>query len=219
MISVILCTYNDSQYLKRALESILIQKIQKEIIVVDDCSTIPIVEESMEIIRKNDIKIIRHTVNKGLSASRNTGIEAAMYDLIIPLDADDYFYPRAFLGLFSGYSVGFDIIYGNMTSGGTVVYPYTGNITKEILLDDNPLFSSSLFTKKIWYKAGGYKVRDGAHYEDWNFWCKCFLSGAIFKHIPVLVYEHTERSDSMLRKLAPNKEQYVKIATEELVDS
>ena len=42
------------------------------------------------------------------------------------------------------------------------------------------------------------------------------MSGFKFKLVPVLVYEHTERPDSMLRTLGKNKDFYVALATEEL---
>lgn len=216
MVTIVICTYNDSQYLSRAIESSLIQCVDKEIIIVDDCSTIPIIIEAMELINSNEIKLIRHTENRGLSAARNTGIAASSNDLIIPLDSDDFFFPRSLSGLLEMASPEFDIFYGLMTSSGRVVRPYTGSINRDVLLKGNPIFSSSLFRKTVWEKIGGYKVRPGPHYEDWNFWCRCYISGFKFKFVPALVYEHTERPDSMLRTLEPNKDMYVKIATEEL---
>lgn len=216
MVSIVICTYNDSQYLPRAIESCLLQKIHKEIIVVDDCSTIPIVPEALELISKNGIRLIRHPENRGLSASRNTGIAASSMGLIIPLDSDDFFFPRSLSGLLEMVSPEFDIYYGLMTCSGRVVRPHTGVINKDVLLRSNPIFSSSLFRKKVWEKVGGYKVRQGPHYEDWNFWCRCYMSGFKFKLVPVLVYEHTERPDSMLRTLGKNKDFYVALATEEL---
>jgi hypothetical protein len=132
------------------------------------------------------------------------------------LDADDYFYARSIKSLLINVEKDYDIFYGIITSGGKVVYPYMGEINREILMKDNPIFCSSLFRKSIWKKVGGYKVRNGPHYEDWNFWCRCYLGGAIFKYVDSLIYEHTERSDSMLRILDPKKEFYRAIATEEI---
>jgi len=221
MVSIIVCTYNDSSYLERALESCLMQNIQKEVILVDDCSTEIMNSDAVKIIEKHSdtIKVIRHSVNRGLSAARNTGIAASQFDFVVTLDADDFFFPRSIRTLLYYASEEYDIFYGLMTSSGELVSPYKDEITKEVLLNQNPIFCSSLFRKKIWTKVGGYKVRDGAHYEDWNFWCRCFMSGAKFKFIPTIVYEHTERSDSMLRTLGKNKSYFCEIATEELRNS
>lgn len=218
MVSIVVCTYNDSNYLPRALKSCIIQNIEKEIILVDDCSTDPMNPEVSRLIEDNKdlITYIRHPVNSGLSASRNTGISASKYDYVIPLDADDFLYPRSLRTLLHFASDYHDIFYGFITSLGKVVYPIKENISMGILLEQNPIFCSSIFRKSIWEKVGGYKVRVGPHYEDWNFWCRCFIAGAKFKYVPTLVYEHTERPDSMLRTLALDKDKYVKIATEEL---
>jgi glycosyltransferase involved in cell wall biosynthesis len=216
MVSIIVCTYNDSQYLPRALKSCLMQNVEKEVVLVDDCSTRPIVEEAMNLVRKFGVRFIRHPKNSGLSAARNTGIKHSKYDLVIPMDADDYFFPDAVKNLYKEVDDEHGIYYGNLLSMGHVAIPETGLITKARLLDSNPLFSSSLYKKEVWEKVGGYKVREGAHYEDWNFWCRAYIAGIKFKYVPTLVYEHVERSDSMLRKLHNDKEMYVKIATEEL---
>lgn len=221
MISIVVCTYNDSDYLVRALESCLLQNVPKEIILVDDCSSEPMNPGVIRLIEDNKdaIRYIRHPVNFGLSAARNTGIAVANNEFIITLDADDFFFPRSLRTLLYYSSKDFDIFYGLMTSSGKLVYPHKGEITKPVLLAQNPIFCSSMFRKSIWEKVGGYKVRIGPHYEDWNFWCKCFLAGAKFKFIPTLVYEHTERPDSMLRFLGKNKDFYVALATEVLRDS
>lgn len=218
MVSIIVCTYNDSQFLGRALRSCLMQNIQKEIILVDDCSTEPMNPEVLQLLEehKETITKIRHPVNAGLSAARNTGIAASNNDLIITLDADDFFFPRSIKTLAHYASKDHDIFYGFMTSSGKVVMPYRGEITRDVLLTQNPIYCSSLFRKSIWEKVSGYKMRRGAHYEDWNFWCKCFIAGAKFQYIPTLVYEHTERPDSMLRTLGVDRDKYVAIATEEL---
>lgn len=218
MVSIVVCTYNDSQFLPRALKSCLLQDIQKEIILIDDCSTVPIIQEVMRLVTKYNIKVIRHSNNKGLSASRNTGISISKYDLVIPLDADDYFFPTALKELVAEVDTTHGIYYGNLLSVGHVVEPETGKLTKARLMESNPLFSSSLYKKSVWQKVGGYKVREGAHYEDWNFWCRAYMAGVKFKYVPTLVYEHVERSDSMLRKLHDDKNIYVNIATEELQD-
>lgn len=88
VISVVIPLYNKEHHIKRAIDSVLCQKIQDfELIIVDDGST----DKSAEIVRSiNDerIKLIRQE-NAGVSAARNRGIEEAKADLVAFLDADD----------------------------------------------------------------------------------------------------------------------------------
>lgn len=90
LVSVIVPVYNVERYLDECLNSIRQQTYENlEIIVVEDCST----DKSLEVLSKylNDqrIKLIRHEKNSGLSAARNTGIDAAKGDYIIFVDSDD----------------------------------------------------------------------------------------------------------------------------------
>jgi glycosyltransferase involved in cell wall biosynthesis len=91
--TVVIPLYNKENYVKNTIESVLNQSFEDfEIIIVEDCST----DNSKKIVRgidSNKIKIIQHPVNKGLSASRNTGIKSASSDYIAFLDADDLWKP------------------------------------------------------------------------------------------------------------------------------
>ena len=51
-----------------------------------------VIAEKLIMYQGDDITfvIIRHNINKGISAVRNTGIKAAKGDLIYFIDSDDY---------------------------------------------------------------------------------------------------------------------------------
>ena len=87
--SVIIPLYNKENFVLNTLKSVMNQTFTDyEIIIIEDCST----DKSLEIVSKikNDtIRIIRHEKNKGLSASRNTGIKNANANYLAFLDADD----------------------------------------------------------------------------------------------------------------------------------
>lgn len=89
VVSVIVPTYNRPQLLARALQSVLRQSYTDfEIIVVDDGSVASVsgVVAGCEDPR---IRLIRHERNRGLPATRNTGIRAARGQYIAFLDDDD----------------------------------------------------------------------------------------------------------------------------------
>ena len=88
--SVVIPLYNKEEYVAQTLKSVVGQTYQNfEVVIVNDCSS----DNSVDVVKASDdrrIKIIEHSENKGLSASRNTGINAATHPHIAFLDADDY---------------------------------------------------------------------------------------------------------------------------------
>ncbi len=89
IVSVVIPAYNCQATLKQAIDSALIQDVQLEIIVVDDCSPDDIksvvAEYSCEV-----VKYLRNEKNLGAAESRNVGVLAARGEYIAFLDADDY---------------------------------------------------------------------------------------------------------------------------------
>lgn len=220
MISVVVPTYNDAHFLPTALASCLTQTVPVEIVLVDDGSTTPLSDEVRHFIaeHRDIVTHVRHAWNCGLSAARNTGIVHARFDLIIPLDADDWFLPGTLAPLASALTDEVDIVYGNVFDSGTLYEPVKRPLRREDFLEDTPLFCGSLFRRRVWQMAGGYTVRIGPHYEDWNFWAKAFKAGCRFHYVPLTVYEHRSRPDSMLRHLHNDRARYVRVATEPLLE-
>lgn len=97
LISVIVAAYNIEQYLPRCLDSLLAQTYEPlEIIVVDDGSVDSTAEICDKYVRENDsIKVI-HRENGGLSAARNSGLEAVSGDFVGFVDGDDWVEPQMY---------------------------------------------------------------------------------------------------------------------------
>lgn len=92
LISVVIPTYNRSDYVRRAIDSVVAQTYKPvEIIVVDDGSTDDTWEKLQGYGRL--IHAIRQP-NQGRSAARNHGIEAAKGNFIAFLDSDDFWAPE-----------------------------------------------------------------------------------------------------------------------------
>lgn len=91
-ISIIVPVYNSEQYIGECLDSLVSQTLSDiEIICVDDASS----DESCAILeqyaKKNEnIRIINHNKNKGLSVARNSGMDAARGKYVMFVDSDDY---------------------------------------------------------------------------------------------------------------------------------
>jgi GT2 family glycosyltransferase len=93
LVTVVIPAFRARRYLPEALASIRAQTFRAwEIIVVDDCSPEPVddlVNAFAATVPKNVVRLIRHPENKGLGATRNTGIRAAAGEYIAFLDHDD----------------------------------------------------------------------------------------------------------------------------------
>jgi len=88
-VSVILPTFNRAHCLHRAVESVLRQTFTDfELLIIDDCST-DNTDQYLETLKDPRVRILRHDVNKGGAAARNTGIVNAKAPIITFQDSDD----------------------------------------------------------------------------------------------------------------------------------
>ena len=95
-VSVCVPVYKVGKYIERCARSLFEQTIVDgiEFIFVDDCSpdrSIEILERVLEAYpaRRNQVRIVRHEVNKGLLEARQTAIKAAVGTYIVHCDSDD----------------------------------------------------------------------------------------------------------------------------------
>lgn len=87
-VSVVIPTYNRPKYLDGAIRTVLGQTLSNlEILVVDDGSDQDYATEICS--QYEEVKLVQHDTNKGLSAARNTGIDHASGEFIAFLDDDD----------------------------------------------------------------------------------------------------------------------------------
>ena len=87
-VSVIIPTYHRLPMLKEAVDSVLAQDFEDiELIVVDDASTDGTGEEMKRY--GGRVRLLQHSKNRGVSATRNTGILHARGKYIAFLDSDD----------------------------------------------------------------------------------------------------------------------------------
>lgn len=94
LVSAIIPTYKRPKLVTRAIRSVLNQTVQDiEIIVVDDASPDD-TETAVLSVGSSRVRYIRHESNRGLPASRNTGIHAARGKFIAFLDDDDEWLPE-----------------------------------------------------------------------------------------------------------------------------
>lgn len=93
-ITIVLPVYNVSAYIKRCMQSVMIQTYHDiECIIIDDCTKDDSMDKCKQMIAEYKgpihFQILHHEKKRGLSAARNTGTEAANGDYIIYIDSDD----------------------------------------------------------------------------------------------------------------------------------
>ena len=95
LVSVIITTYHNEQYLGRAVESVLRQTYRPiELIVVDDNPPDSAERAAAEAVMAAypDVRYLRHPQNLNGAAARNTGIRAANGEYLAFLDNDDIYF-------------------------------------------------------------------------------------------------------------------------------
>ena len=191
-----------------------------EIILVDDGSNKQI-SENLQLLLKSRyplVKYIRHDVNKGLSASRNTGAKAAKGDFITFLDSDDFLLPFSLVRRmfeFSRKSTGNSAgVYGKIkpyypqdskfSLVRNVLYPGEGDALYFLNTNSECPFPahSPIIKKNVFNKFGGFNedLKNGA--EDWDLWSRMMRNGYRFEYGNVFAGVYRQKKCSMVRDMA-----------------
>ena len=173
--SVIIPTYNRETFLPKAIDSVLSQDYNNyEIIVIDDGSTDNTVKLMNDYLAKDKrIKFLINDENKGVSYSRNRGINEAKGEFVTFLDSDDIFLEGFFNEMNKAIHDNPDAVFfttwgkmfngtkeiGNFETSSFLEYLYLNTTTtsgttikKSFLLNNNLKFDES------WRTAEDYKL-------------------------------------------------------------
>ena len=121
VLSVVIPCYNEENNIEDIVRRVLASPIKnKEIIIVDDCSTDRTPEILVTKIKPLVSKILYHKVNGGKGAALKTGFQAATGDVVIIQDADQEYdpmeYERIVIPIFEDRA---DVVYGSRFKDGT----------------------------------------------------------------------------------------------------
>lgn len=178
-LSIIVPIYNVAPYLRKCVDSLLMQDISDyEIILVDDGSTDDSGAIADEIVRKTmgngqwaidnetnsqspianrpTLRVI-HQENAGLSVARNTGIAAATGDYIMFVDSDDYLQPNVLGTLMEQVERDdLDVLrfrYQNVRESGEVFVPHEGMKTDYNNYSSEPTDGLTFLNERMWVQC------------------------------------------------------------------
>jgi glycosyltransferase involved in cell wall biosynthesis len=125
-LSIVIPVYNEGQTIHLILDKIkkvkLINQLEKEIIIINDCSTDSTDKVIENYIKQNaelSIIYLKHSINKGKGAALHTGIKKASGEYLLIQDADLEYDPNEYSILLQPIFDGFaDVVYGSRFIGG-----------------------------------------------------------------------------------------------------
>ncbi len=115
-LSVIIPVYNEKETIRDVITHVQNTPFEKEIIVVDDCST----DGTRELLTSgisdlgDNIRVFFHSRNQGKGAAIRTGLKVASNDIVIVQDADLEYDPKEYAALVEPIVSGkADVVYGS----------------------------------------------------------------------------------------------------------
>ncbi|HAT3991927.1 TPA: glycosyltransferase family 2 protein [Elizabethkingia anophelis] len=215
LVSIIIPCYNASYYLKEVLESIKLQSYPNiECIAINDGST----DNTLDILNTfSDSQFhIYNQENRGLSDTRNLGMEKATGDFIFFCDSDDILPTNAIESLVSAYTGKENIIIGKTANyawetkkiDSHLPHPkekqYFANKNAEVLIQNiskglSPIAQNKLYNSKF-LKEKSLKFLSGIYHEDELWFFETMFTAENILFIPDVTYYYTMDNSQSITK-------------------
>jgi len=209
LVSVIVPVFNVETYLDECISSIRAQSYPNlEILLVEDCSTDGSLLLLQRYLSDPRVQLLRHDRNRGLSAARNTGIEAATGEFVVFVDSDDVISPALV-----------DICVNTMQREGLQVLLYQctafndgdpapsgaekvrhGLPSRRMERNEYfkyPHFAWLKFLRVNFLRDNVLRFPEGLYYEDWLFHWELGFQAHDIRYIPQSLYYYRFRRSSI----------------------
>lgn len=214
-ISIIVPVCNVEAYISECLQSVMRQtyKGAMECILVDDCGTDKSLAIAEGLIAEYNgavsFRILHHEHNRGLSAARNTGTDAAQGDYIYYLDSDDYISDDCLEVLAEPLKKReYDMVIGDYEMFGNMHNPTLLLETKNELIGNNIIFESyadrrlyvmawNKLCKRPYLRDNNITFLEGQLHEDELWTYKTMLCAQSIGICHQIVYLYRVRNNSI----------------------
>lgn len=196
-ISVVMPVFNEENTIREIIDKVQNINIEKEIIIVDDCST----DKTRDVLRSlkaDNIRILFHDKNLGKGGALKTGFKQAAGDIVIIQDADLEYDPEEYQKLIDPIVKGHaDVVYGSRLSGGRPqrVYMFWHKVGNNFLTFlTGILYNTTLTDMETGYKVFKREVIQNMDIKSRGFAVEPEITAKIFKkrcrvyEIPISYY-------------------------------
>jgi glycosyltransferase involved in cell wall biosynthesis len=195
-ISILTPSFNSGKYIKRAIESVLIQQYKNfEHIIADGGST----DKTLSIIQSYEHLVYTSGPDLGQSDAMNKAFKMSNGDIIVYLNADDEFLPKAFDEIVSAFesNPNADIVVGNLIykTESKCITRFPSNKYIDIILYWKNLFPNNpvsyFYKRKVQDEIGPFPLDDHFAMDLW-FLLKAYLKFKVIKIESILGIFHSD---------------------------
>ena len=173
-VSIVIPCFNELETIEMIIDAVLASPVpNKEVIVIDDCSTDGTRDVLRDKIEPRIDQVIFHDRNQGKGAALRTGFKAATGDIVLIQDADLEYDPRDYERLLAPIIEGrADVVFGSRFAGGEshrVFYFWHSVGNRLLTLMSNMLTDLNLTDMEVCYKVFRREIIQQIEIEEDRF--------------------------------------------------
>ena len=205
LVSIVVPVYNVERYVDECLTSIRAQTYTHlQILLVEDCSTDGSLQALAPHLEDPRVRLIRHGTNGGLSAARNTGIDAATGEYLMFVDSDDLIDATLVARcVASAQRMEADLVTYDCTpfmDGQAITHVPVDNPSGKPLAAEYfelPHFAWLKFIRRTLLRDPALRFPVGLYYEDWPFHWRLGLDTRRKVQLSASLYHYRQRPTSI----------------------